>query len=116
MWWIPPRLKFTVEVVWLCLRDHQTLRRELKISRFLHHRKVVEKAKGLLMKARTWTDGAYHALNCFKRWGGAHGGGAGRHRDGQTPALKAGFPDSQGTTLGPPQQCGASWLAKRRFP
>ncbi|MFO1405110.1 MAG: ANTAR domain-containing protein [Azonexus sp.] len=60
----PRRLKPIVEVARAQFEDHQTLRRELEdLSKKLNDRKLVEKAKGLLMKARNLDeDGAYHAL------------------------------------------------------
>ncbi len=58
------RLKPIVEVARAQFEDHQALRRELdELSKKLSDRKLVEKAKGVLMKARGLDeDGAYHAL------------------------------------------------------
>ena len=58
------RLKPIVEVARAQFEDHQALRRELdELSKKLNDRKLVEKAKGLLMKARNLDEeGAYHAL------------------------------------------------------
>lgn len=60
----PKRIKPIVEVARARFEDTQALRRELdEISRKLSDRKLVDKAKGVLMKARGLDeDGAYHAI------------------------------------------------------
>ena len=58
------RIKPIVEVARARFEDTQALRRELEeVSRKLSDRKLVDKAKGVLMKARGLDeDGAYHAM------------------------------------------------------
>ena len=58
------RIKPIVEVARASFEEYQSLRRELdEVSKKLTDRKLVEKAKGVLMKARGLDeDGAYHAL------------------------------------------------------
>lgn len=60
----PKRIKPIVEVARARFEDTQALRRELdEVSRKLSDRKLVDKAKGVLMKARGLDeDGAYHAI------------------------------------------------------
>lgn len=60
----PARLKPVIEVACAQFENHQALRRELDESnRKLAERKLVDRAKGLLMKARSLSeDEAYHAL------------------------------------------------------
>lgn len=60
----PKRLKGAINVAQALFDQHQALRQELdEVSKRLSDRKVVERAKGLLMKARGLDeDGAYHAL------------------------------------------------------
>lgn len=60
----PTRLKGVIDVARAHFDEYQALRRELdEVSKKLSDRKVVERAKGLLMKARGLDeDGAYHAL------------------------------------------------------
>lgn len=60
----PERLASVVEVAVAHFEEHQALKRELaETSRKLSERKVVEKAKGLLMKSRGMDeDAAYKAL------------------------------------------------------
>lgn len=60
----PKRLKGVIDVARAHFDEYQALRRELEeVSRKLDDRKVVERAKGLLMKARSLDeDGAYHSL------------------------------------------------------
>ena len=60
----PKRLKGVINVARAHFDEYQALRRELdEVSKKLSDRKVVERAKGLLMKARGLDeDGAYHAL------------------------------------------------------
>lgn len=58
------RIKPIVEVARASFEEYQALRRELdEVSKKLTDRKLVEKAKGVLMRARGLDeDGAYHAL------------------------------------------------------
>lgn len=58
------RIKPIVEVARASFQEYQALRKELDdVSKKLTDRKLVEKAKGVLMKARGLDeDGAYHAL------------------------------------------------------
>ena len=60
----PKRIKPIVEVARARFEDTQAMRRELdELSKKLTDRKLVDKAKGLLMKARGLDeDGAYHAI------------------------------------------------------
>lgn len=60
----PKRLKPIVDVARARFDDTQALRRELdEVSKKLSDRKLVDKAKGVLMKARGLDeDGAYHAI------------------------------------------------------
>jgi response regulator NasT len=60
----PKRIKPIVEVARARFEDTQALRRELdEMSRRLSDRKLVDKAKGVLMKARGLDeDAAYHAI------------------------------------------------------
>ena len=60
----PKRIKHIVEVARARFEDTQSLRRELdEVSRKLGDRKLVDKAKGLLMKTRGMDEeAAYHAL------------------------------------------------------
>lgn len=60
----PRRLKGVIDVARAHFDQFQALRQELdEVSKKLGDRKVVERAKGLLMKARGLDeDGAYHAL------------------------------------------------------
>ena len=60
----PRRIKPIVEVARARFEDTQALRRELdEISQKLSDRKLVDKAKGVLMKARGIDeDAAYHAM------------------------------------------------------
>lgn len=60
----PARIKPVIEVALARFEQDQALRRELEdTTRKLSERKVVERAKGLLMKARGLTeDEAYHGL------------------------------------------------------
>lgn len=60
----PRRLKGVIDVARAQFDEYQALRRELdEISKKLGDRKIVERAKGLLMKARNLDeDGAYHTL------------------------------------------------------
>ena len=60
----PKRIKPIVEVARARFEDTQALRRELdEVSRKLSDRKLVDQAKGVLMKARGLDeDAAYHAL------------------------------------------------------
>ncbi|HJW24102.1 MAG TPA: ANTAR domain-containing protein [Rhodocyclaceae bacterium] len=60
----PRRLKGVIDVARAHFDQFQALRQELdEVSRKLGDRKLVERAKGLLMKARGLDeDGAYHAL------------------------------------------------------
>lgn len=58
------RIKPIVDVARASFEEYQSLRKELdEVSKKLTDRKLVEKAKGVLMKARGLDeDGAYHAL------------------------------------------------------
>lgn len=60
----PKRIKPIVDVARARFDDTQALRRELdEVSKKLSDRKLVDKAKGVLMKARGLDeDGAYHAI------------------------------------------------------
>lgn len=60
----PGRFKGVIDVARAHFDQYQTLRRELEqLSQKLSERKLVERAKGLLMKTRQLDeDGAYHAL------------------------------------------------------
>lgn len=60
----PKRIKPLIEVARVRFEEHQALRRELAESnRKLSDRKLLDRAKGVLMKARGLDeDGAYHAL------------------------------------------------------
>ena len=60
----PKRVKPVVEVARARFEDTQALRRELdEVSKKLSDRKLVDKAKGVLMKARGLDeDAAYHAM------------------------------------------------------
>jgi response regulator NasT len=60
----PKHLKGIIDVARAHFDEYQALRHELdEVSKKLSDRKVVERAKGLLMKARNLDeDGAYHAL------------------------------------------------------
>lgn len=60
----PKRIKPIVEVAKARFEDYQSLRQELdEVSKKLSDRKLVDKAKGVLMKARGLDeDAAYHAL------------------------------------------------------
>jgi len=60
----PKRIKPIVEVARARFEDTQAMRRELgELSKKLSDRKLVDKAKGVLMKARGLDeDGAYHAI------------------------------------------------------
>lgn len=60
----PKRIKPVVEVARARFESHQNLRMELaEASKKLSDRKTIDRAKGILMKARNLDeDGAYHAL------------------------------------------------------
>ncbi|MGB7502038.1 MAG: ANTAR domain-containing protein [Azonexus sp.] len=60
----PKRIKTIVDVARVRFEDTQALRRELdEVSKKLSDRKLVDKAKGVLMKARGLDeDAAYHAM------------------------------------------------------
>lgn len=60
----PSRINPVIEVARAHFEEHQALRRELRAaSRKLSERKAIERAKGVLMKARGLDeDAAYHAL------------------------------------------------------
>ena len=60
----PRRIKSVVDVACARFEDMQALRRELdEVSRKLSDRKLVDQAKGVLMKARGLDEGAaYHAM------------------------------------------------------